>query len=259
MRPVHRFPDADVDLRLLASPTDIRHFAMPFGSSQDEIIFATQRFNGVRLAIQSSDVVLRPPVLFIRRRGFAMDPRLPVRCSEYWYLGSPNPAVDDLFRRVCALAWPYALYCATRYLHDVHAAYDLMDAAVSNAEQYYERFHGERTSTQLFSRIVSVLKRLSKQRVQNNREIFCGSLFDLEILATQLSSKSEADQTAYIGEVLGRMSERSRKITYWRLAGHSWRQIAGALGTSHATVRRTYQKELCRLLSASSGKSSPDE
>jgi len=30
------------------------------------------------------------------------------------------------------IAWPYALYCATRYLHDIHAAYDLMDAAVSN-------------------------------------------------------------------------------------------------------------------------------
>ena len=188
-----------------------------------------------------------------------MDSRLPLPSSKYWYLGSPNPAMDELFRRLCVLTWPYALYCATRYLHDIHAAYDLMDAAVSNTERYYERFQGERTSTQLFYRIVSVLKRLSKQRARNNREIYCGSIFDLEILAAALSSQSEADQTAYIDQVLGRMSERSRKITYWRLAGHSWRQIADALESSHATVRRAYHKELRGLLVPSSDRSSSEE
>ena len=151
-----------------------------------------------------------------------MDSRLPLPSSEYWYLGSPNPAVDDLFRRLCVLTWPYALYCATRYLHDVHAAYDLMDAAVCNAEQYYERFQRERTPTQLFYRIVSVLKRLSKQRVQNNREIFCGSLYDLEILATAISSKSEADQTAYIAQVRGRSGSQSRNSSTGLSQRTSW-------------------------------------
>ena len=188
-----------------------------------------------------------------------MDSRSPLPSSEYWYLGSRDPAVDDLFRRLCVLTWPYAVYCATCHLHDIHAAYDLMDAAVSNAEQYYERFHGERTFTQLFYRIVSVLKRLSKKRVQSNREISCGSLYDLEVLARAVSSKSEADQTAHIAQVLGRMSERSRKITYLRLAGHSWRQIADALEGSYVTVRRVYHKELRGLLFVSSEKPSSDE
>jgi hypothetical protein len=135
-----------------------------------------------------------------------------------------------------------------------------MDAAVSNAEQYYERFQGERTFAQVFYRIVSVLKRLSKQRVQNSREIFCGSLYDLEnLLATALSTQSEADQAAYIDQILGRMSERSRKITYWRLAGHTWRQIADALEASHVTVRRVYLKELRGLLSASTDGPGSDE
>jgi len=134
-----------------------------------------------------------------------------------------------------------------------------MDAAVSNAEQYYERFHGERTSTQLFYRIVSVLKRLSKQRVRNNRETSYGSLSDLEILARAISSKSEADQTAYINQMLGQMSERSREITYWRLAGHSWRQIADTLEASYTTVRRAYHKELRGLLFPSSDNPSSDE
>jgi len=188
-----------------------------------------------------------------------MDSRSPLPSSEYWYLGSRDPAVDDLFRRLCVLAWPYAVYCATCYVHDIHAAYDLMDEAVLNAERYYERFQGERTFTQLFYRIVSVLRRLSKQRLQNNREIFCGSLYDLDILATALSLESEADQTAYIAQVLGRMSERSRKITYWRLAGHTWRQIADALEASHVTVRRVYHKELRGLLFASAERPSSAE
>lgn len=183
-----------------------------------------------------------------------MDTRPPFPSGDYWYLGSPDPAVDDVFRRACALAWPYALFCAHRYLRDLHAAYDLMDAAVANAEQYYERFAGKRTSVQLSYRIVSVLKRLSKQRVRNNREIYYGSLSNLEILATAFSSQSEADQATYIHQVLEQMSERSRKITYWRLAGHSWRQIAGTFKSSPTTLRRSYHKELRGLLSPSSNR-----
>jgi RNA polymerase sigma factor (sigma-70 family) len=156
--------------------------------------------------------------------------------------------VEDVFRRVCAVAWPYAVYCATRYLHDVHAAYELMDAAVCNAESYYERFRRERTHTQLFYRVVSVLKRLSKQRVRNNREVSYGSLSNLESLATAFSTRSDAEQRAYINQVLARMSERSRNITQWRLVGHSWRQIAETLQSSRATVRRSYRKELRGLL-----------
>ena len=125
--------------------------------------------------------------------------------------GSQDRAVDDLFRRACSLAWPYALFCATRYLHDIHAAYDLMDAAVSNAEQYYERFHGNRTSSQIFYRIISVLKRLSKQRVQNNREIPSGSLPDLEVKARTLSSQPEAEQRAYVEQILAQMTERIKE------------------------------------------------
>jgi DNA-directed RNA polymerase specialized sigma24 family protein len=198
-------------------------------------------------------------VLFLPSQRFPMDSRLPFPLGEYWYSGSPNPAMDALFRRVCASAWPYALFCAHRYLHDVHAAYDLMDAAVSNAEQYYERFHGERTFIQLSHRIMSVLKRLAKQRVRNNREISYGSLSDLGILGRAISSKPEAEQSAYINEMLGKMSERSQQITYWRLAGHSWRQIANTLEASYVTVRRSYHKELRGLLFPSFDKHSSGE
>jgi hypothetical protein len=191
-------------------------------------------------------------------QGVSVD-RPPLTSSEYWYLGSQDRTADDLFRRACALAWPYAVYCATRYLRDVDAAYDLMDAAVSNAEKYYARFHGERTFIQLSYRIMSVLKRLAKQRARNNREISYGSLSDLGILGTDFSSKSEAEQTAYINEVLGKMSERSRQITYWRLAGHSWRQIADTLEANYVTVRRSYHKELRGLLFPSFDKHSPGE
>ena len=150
------------------------------------------------------------------------------------------------------MAWPYAVYCATRYLRDVDAAYDLMDAAVGNTEEYYIRFNGARNSVQLFYRIVSVLKRLSKHRAWNNREIASGTLSDLESLADKLSSKPQLEQNAYVQQILAEMSERSRKITLWRLEGHSWRQIAQVLNANYTTVRRTYHKELRGLLFPSS-------
>jgi RNA polymerase sigma factor (sigma-70 family) len=178
--------------------------------------------------------------------------RPPPPSGEYWYLGSQDRAVDALFRRVCALAWPYALLCATRYLHDVHAAYDLMDAAVSNAEEYYERFNGNRTFSQIFHRVLSVLKRISKQRALNAHEVPSGSLPDLERKVHAPTSQPEAEQSAYVRQLLAQMTDRSRKITIWRTEGHTWRQIAGKLKVNHAAVRRAYYRELRRLLSPGS-------
>jgi DNA-directed RNA polymerase specialized sigma24 family protein len=179
--------------------------------------------------------------------------RPPPPSGDYWYLGSQDGAVDALFRRVCALAWPYALLCATRYLHDVQAAYDLMDAAVSNAEEYYERFNGNRTFSQIFYRVLSVLKRSSKRRALNSREVPSGSLPDLERKAHALTSKPEAEQTAYVRQLLAQMTVRSRKIAIWRTEGHTWRQIAGKLKVHHAALRRAYYRELRRLFSPASG------
>jgi DNA-binding CsgD family transcriptional regulator len=62
-----------------------------------------------------------------------------------------------------------------------------------------------------------------------------------------LSSKPEAEQRAYVEQVLAQMSERSRKVTTWRMEGHTWRQIADRLDVNHAAVQRAYRRELRRL------------
>lgn len=185
-----------------------------------------------------------------------MDPRPPLSASDYWYLGSPDPDVDQLFRRACALAWPYALYCAIRFQHDPQIAYDLMDEAVENAERYFERFNRQRNSVQVFYRILSVIKRISKHRANGRREIAKGSLYDLEEWVQRHSDGSEAEQTAFVRQILEKMSARSRQIAYWRLAGHSWRQIAEELGSNHITVRRNFHIEIRGLLFHSSGNDS---
>lgn len=177
-----------------------------------------------------------------------MDPRRPPLPGPFWYSGPFNPGTEDLFRKVCALAWPYALYCATRYFRDTQTAYDLMDQAVANTERYYERHHGQRTSPQLVYHVVSVLKRLSKQQLRKKREFPAGTLSDLDALSNHLAARSQAEQMAFINELLTKMRPRSREITAWRLSGNTWRQIGEKLGLSHATVRRTYQKELHALL-----------
>jgi hypothetical protein len=176
-----------------------------------------------------------------------MDPRPSLPAGDYWYLGSPDPAIDQLFRRACGLAWPYAVYCAKHYHNDPDFAYDLMDAAVQNAERYYERFDGKRTVLQLSFRITSVIKRLSRQRGSRG-EIAVGSLPDLELLTQRLEAKPEIELDAFVRQVLARMTPRTRRIVRWRVAGHSWRQIADELGADHITVWRQTKKEVLGLL-----------
>ena len=178
---------------------------------------------------------------------------------EYCYVGSQKCDAEDLFPKTCALAWPYACYCARRYLHDPDAAYDLMDAAVANAEQYYMRFEGSRTPAQLLHRLLSVLKRLSKQAVKRRREVPSGLLLDLELLPQNLASKADVEQELYVAQMLARLTERSRLITYWRMEGYTWRQIADQLGADHTTVRRAYRRELRALFDVISESESQDE
>ena len=176
-----------------------------------------------------------------------MDSRPSLPAGDYWYLGSPDPAVDQLFRRACGLAWPYAVFCAKYYHNDPDFAYDLMDAAVQNAERYYERFNRKRTALQLSFRITSVIKRLSKQRTSRS-ELPVGSLSELELLAQRFAAKPDVEQDAFIRQVLDRMTPRTRQIVLWRLAGHTWRQIADRLGADHLAVWRQTKKEVLGLL-----------
>lgn len=176
-----------------------------------------------------------------------MDSRPSLPAGDYWYLGSPDPAVDQLFRRACGLAWPYAIFCAKYYHNDPDLAYELMDAAVQNAERYYERFNRKRTALQLSFRITSVIKRLSKQRTSRS-ELPVGSLSELELLAQRFAAKPDVEQDAFIRQVLDRMTPRTRQIVLWRLAGHTWRQIADRLGADHLAVWRQTKKEVLGLL-----------
>lgn len=187
-----------------------------------------------------------------------MDPEPPLSVRDYWYLGSPDPAIDLLFRRACVLAWPYAVYCAKRYHNDPDFAYDLMDEAVRKAEHYYERFNGQRTAIQLSYRIFRAIKRVSKQYTNRN-EVAVGSLSDLEFLAQSFEARTDFEQDAYIRQVLDRMTDRTRQVVLWHQAGHSWPQIAKVLGVNRITLWREVQKEVRGLLQLRSDTHDLDE
>lgn len=187
-----------------------------------------------------------------------MDPEPPLSARDYWYMGSSDPAIDQLFRRACSLVWPYAVYCAKRYHNDPDFAYDLMDEAVQKAGNYYKRFNGQRTVLQLSYRIFSIIKRLSKQ-YGNRNEVAVGILSDLELIAQSLAARSDIEQDEYIRQVLDRMSPRTRQVARWRLAGHNWRQIAEALGVEHTNLWRQTKKEILGLLEHRSDTYDPEE
>ena len=187
-----------------------------------------------------------------------MDPRPSLPAGDYWYLGSPDPAIDQLFRRACSFVWPYAVYCAKRYHRDPDFAYDLMDEAVQNAEHYYERFSGRLTALQLANRIFRVIKRLSK-KYTNTDEVAVGTLLDLELFAQSFQARADIEQDAFLCQVLDRMTPRTRQVVLWRLAGHTWRQIADELGVDRFTLWRQTKKEILGLLELRSDTYVPEE
>lgn len=178
-------------------------------------------------------------------------PRLPL--SEYWYPGALDRTIDATLRAACTLAWPYALYCATRFHRDIHVAHELMDEALPKAEQYILRSGRERELKPVCYRLLSLVKRLSKQRLRR-AELPAGLLSDLEQITQQLGTSTPQEASAYLNQLLSRMSPQTRQIIHWRAAGHSFRQIAKELHSDHATIIRAYNRELRELVRPSASR-----
>ena len=178
-------------------------------------------------------------------------PRLPL--SEYWYPGALDRTIDATLRAACTLAWPYALYCATRFHRDIHVAHELMDEALPKAEQYILRSGRERELKEVCYRLLSLIKRLSKQRLRH-AELPAGLLSDLEQITHQLGTSTPQEASAYLNQLLSRMSPQTRQIIHWRAAGHSFRQIAKELRCDHAAIIRAYNRELRELIRPSASR-----
>ena len=178
-------------------------------------------------------------------------PRLPL--SEYWYPGAFDRTIDATLRAACTLTWPYALYCATRFHRDIHVAHELMDEALPKAEQYILRSGRERELKQVCYRLLSLVKRLSRQRLRH-AELPAGLLSDLEQITHQLGTSTPQEASAYLNQLLSRMSPQTRQIIHWRAAGHSFRQIAKELHSDHATIIRAYNRELRELVRPSASR-----
>ena len=178
-------------------------------------------------------------------------PRLPL--SEYWYPGALDRSIDATLRAACTLTWPYALYCATRFHRDIHVAHELMDEALPKAERYVLRSGRERELKQVCYRLLSLVKRLSRQRL-HHPELPAGLLSDLEQITHQLGTSTPQEASAYLNQLLSRMSPQTRQIIHWRAAGHSFRQIAKELHSDHATIIRAYNRELRELVRPSASR-----
>ena len=182
-----------------------------------------------------------------------MESRPPLPWSEYWYPGALDRTIDRTLRAACTLTWPYALYCATRFHRDIHVAHELMDEALPKAERYVLRSGRERELKEVCYRLLSLVKRLSKQRLRH-AELPAGLLSDLEQIAHQLGTSTPQEASAYLNQLLSRMSPQTRQIIHWRAAGHSFRQIAKELRSDHATIIRAYNRELRELVRPSASR-----
>jgi hypothetical protein len=167
--------------------------------------------------------------------------------SDYWHPAAADHRIDLLLRDASRRAWPYAVYCATHYHRDIHVAHELMDDAVEKTERYLTNSDEEPPPKRAWYYIISVLKRLSKERIQH-QEVLSGSLSDLELIAQRLARGTPQEESAYVNQLVSRMAPQTRQIYYWRLAGHSFRQIARELQSDHATIIRAYNKELRELI-----------
>jgi hypothetical protein len=135
-----------------------------------------------------------------------MEPRPSPAASDYWYPALADGRIDVVLRDASKRAWPYAVYCATRYHRDIHVAHELMDDALLRTERYLASSgDSQPTPSRVWYYIIGVLKRLSKQRLRHP-EVSSGSLSDLDLIVQHLARGTPQEESAYVNQLVSRMT-----------------------------------------------------
>lgn len=173
-----------------------------------------------------------------------MEQRTPPPACDYWFPPDTGGPHAEILRHASIRAWPYAVYCATLYHRDIHVAHELMDHAVLKTAHYLARAGLRQPSAKtVSSHLLGGLKRLSKRRLRHH-EILSGSFSDLELIPQHLARDTAQEESVYIRQLVSKMTPRMKQIFYWRVVGHTFREIAAEMKLDHATIVRIYNKEI---------------
>ena len=140
--------------------------------------------------------------------------------------------------------WEQACQQTIATLSDHGPAAELMETAVAQASRYLDRIGAPLPSRKHGLVMVAFRRALRRHAAKLSRYELVGDPEELSWRASSTDWVSQADVRLQLEDVVRQLSARNGNVLMLRAAGYEWKEIAVVFGTSVASVRNGFWREI---------------
>jgi DNA-directed RNA polymerase specialized sigma24 family protein len=170
----------------------------------------------------------------------------PDRILSWW-----DQEVDRKGRQIrndvrCAAheVWKEACRRTRSLFVDPAQAADVMEDSVAQVSRYLDRIGAPSSSAKNGLLLLAFSRALRRLAARSRRLEPAGGAVELSSRAVDHGWSRQADARLDLENIVRQLSERNRSVLALRAAGYSWKEVAQAFGTSVATLRNSFWREI---------------
>ena len=140
--------------------------------------------------------------------------------------------------------WKEACRRTQSLLADPAPAPELMEDCVAQVSRYLDRIGAPSSSPKNGLLLLAFSRSLRRLAAKSRRLELAGGAVDLSSRTVDRDWSRQLDARLDLENIVRRLSERNSTVLALRAAGYHWKEVAQALGTSVATVRNSFWREV---------------
>jgi DNA-directed RNA polymerase specialized sigma24 family protein len=122
-----------------------------------------------------------------------------------------------------------------------------METAVAQTSRYLDRIGAPLPPRKHGLVMVAFRRALRRHTAKLSRYEFVGDPDELSWRASSMAWVSQADARLHLEDMVRKLSARNGDVLMLRAAGYEWKEIAVVFGTSVASVRNGFWREIKKL------------
>jgi DNA-directed RNA polymerase specialized sigma24 family protein len=154
-----------------------------------------------------------------------------------------RPIRDDV-RSAAHEVWKEACRRTQSLLADPAEAADVMEDSVAQLSRYLDRISAPSSSSKNGLLLLAFSRALRRLAAKSRRLEPAGGVVELSSRAVDYGWSRQLDARLDLENIVRKLSERNKVVLALRAASYTWEEVAQALGTSVATVRNGFWRQI---------------
>ncbi len=170
----------------------------------------------------------------------------PERILSWWdqeFDRRGRPIRDDV-RSAAHEVWKEACRRTQSLLADPAQAADVMEDSVAQVSRYLDRIEAPSSSPKNGLLLLAFSRALRRLATKSRRLEPAGGAVELSSRAVDYRWSRQVDARLDLEHIVRQLTERNGAVLALRAAGYNWKEVAQAFGTSVATVRNNFWREI---------------